>query len=38
MITCDIRYILFVTEELYGQKRLTDEMDFVRTEEPSPSK
>ena len=38
MITCDIRYILFVTEELYGQKRLTEEMDFVRTEEPSPSK
>ncbi len=38
MISCDIRYILFVTEELYGQKRLTDEMDFVRTEEPSPSK
>lgn len=26
MITCDIRYILFITEELYGQQRLVDEM------------
>ncbi|TNE73184.1 S46 family peptidase [bacterium] len=29
MITCDIRYILFITEELYGQQRLVNEMEMA---------
>jgi hypothetical protein len=29
MITCDMRYILFITEELYGQQRLVNEMQLA---------